>query len=233
MKTNRTLLLISTLLPVSTFFSCTPLYSPTSPHLPMINEKGVTEVNASIGAGEDVACVDLNLAHSVSDHAGIMINYSTFAGASDDKGCRNIDFGAGYFTPIEKKGGFETYAIIGYGANDAYETTCLRLALQPDIFYSGKHFEAAFGLRMQYLNYDRSFGAYPDDYNSPTASLQANNKFLTIEPTMKLTVGGEKVKFSMQGTYSTEVTGNYMDIDPYVLSFGLTFKFPAGRSRLQ
>ena len=224
--------ILSALLSVSVLYSCTPLYCPTSPHLPMINEKGVTELNALIGVGEESGCIDLNLAHSVSNHAGIMLNYSGYKGLDDEEGGRNFDFGLGYYTPIEKKGGFETYAIVGYGANDAYDATCLRLAVQPDIFYSGKHFEAGLGFRLQYLDYDRTFttNSY---YYSPYESSQLSDNFLLMEPTLKLSVGGETVKFSIQNTFSMEVTGKALDLDPYVISFGFTFKFPAGRKRLQ
>jgi hypothetical protein len=218
--------------------SCSDIYyAPNSPHLPMVKEKSVTEANVSLGAGETAGYFDLNLFHSVSHHVGLMLNYSSFANIYTEGNSQSaIDIGAGYFTPIGEKGGFEIYSTIGYGSlglttYDSYSfdthpagsLSSFRFSIQPDIFFTTKHFEAGFGVRIMSLSMSHPLPVYDAAYSYN--GFGTSSDFLMLEPTIKLTVGGEKVKFSVQGTYSGTASNEMYDYDPYNVSLGIAMKF--------
>lgn len=194
----------------------------------MVKEKGITKINGTLGFGEYSSSIDLNAFHSITNSVGLMGNYSSLY--LDGNTLTAFDLGAGYFKPFDKKTGFEVYSTVGYGSlklssydwwtGETYyygSTPVFRFAIQPDVFYTGKNFEGGFGFRLHYFSYESTNLFY--DYQT-----NASNH-LMFEPTLKIAVGGEKVKFSLQGTYSTKVNEGYLSYDQFMVSVGMTFKF--------
>src|SRR5262245_19145583 len=103
MKNTILFNLTAGLLAIVLLSSCSAIYAPSQPHMPMVSKANVTEINASLGMGDWTSTFDLNAFHSVSDHVGVMLNFNTFSGYDDDRGQTSIDAGAGYFARIEGK----------------------------------------------------------------------------------------------------------------------------------
>ena len=228
MKTN---LLLSAIGFGTLLTSCSALYAPSTPHLPMMTKKGTTELNISAGMGGSTGTMDLNFAHAATNHLGLMFNYNNFQGYDDNGGQHSLDVGAGYFTTIDEDWGFEVYSTLGYGVNNAYKASSVRYAIQPDIFYSGKHVDFGFGFRLHYLKYDFKTTSYNwaaapglGDMGDEAIGQTAHVMF---EPTIKFAVGGEKVKASFQATCTTKLNRGYIDADPCIFSFGVTVKIPS------
>jgi hypothetical protein len=187
----------------------------------MVKEKGMTEFNYSVGFGSLAGTMDFNAYHSVSKHAGILFNFNRFQGYDDGSGSASVEVGSGYFTSLSENWGFDAYATLGYGAG---KNDCIRLGIQPGIFYSRKKLEVGFGCRMMMLQY----GKNPNPYYAPTfeqASATNTDHFL-VEPTLKLAVGNEKIKFTIQSTFAAKLNSGYLEYDPFVLALGVSLKLP-------
>jgi hypothetical protein len=208
--------------------------------MPMVKDKGVTKINGGMGFGETSSAFDLNLFHSVSNSIGVMGNFSSMY--LDGNALNSVDLGAGYFHPFDESSGFEIYSTVGFGdfekTDDDYyngqygysnSSTVYRLSLQPDVFYAGKHFEAAFGIRLHYFSFSSTMLDYDYNYiNGNVYGYDAIDKdHLMFEPTVKLGVGGEKGKFTVQGTYSQKMNSGYLSYDPLIISVGFSIKLGA------
>jgi len=212
-------------------------YAPNQPHMPMVKDKGVTKVNTSIGSGEVSSAFELNAFHSVSNHAGMLGNFTSMS--LDGNSLNTFDFGGGYFHAIDESSGFEIYSTLGFGDLQLNEydwwtgqttrtgsTSVFRASLQPDIFYAGKNVEVGLGVRLHYF----SFGDLPSEYTYNSGNYYettpiASKKHLMLEPTLKLGFGGQKVKATIQGTYSNKINSGYLRYDNLVISIGISMKF--------
>jgi hypothetical protein len=211
------------------FSSCSYMYyTPNQPNLPMVKEKGVTKVNMSVGSGEASSSFDLNGFHSVADHVGVMLNYSYLNMESNYMNV--IEAGAGYFHSLGQRFGYEVYGTGGYGSlvvfyddllsNDPLyvgSTSMARFAIQPDLFYSVKNFEAGAGVRLHYFNY----GAIPG------FDVYTTKEHLMAEPTLKLALGWNAFKITLQGTYTNKLNSGYLEYDTYMISMGMVLRFQA------
>lgn len=203
------------------FSSCgTIYYAPNQPNLPMIKEKGITQVAAGIAAGEYSSTIDVSAAHSITNHAGLTASFSSYY--LDGNALNTIDVGAGYFLPLGEKAGFEVYPSLGYGKLKViddwsgefnWESKMFRASVFPDVFYESEHFGAAFGLRLLYFKYE-----------SPLFSLYSSQSNVMLEPTACITAGWQHFKFKLQGTFSSKVNSGYLDYDNAMLSFGISVK---------
>jgi hypothetical protein len=196
---------------------CSTLYyAPSPPHLPMVKEKGITHIDASIGAGDHSSSLELDGFHSLTNSLGLMANFSILS--LEDNTLANIDFGAGYFKSLDKKFGFEIYSTLGYGnleilaSSQTYSDhrSIFRFGMQPDIFYATKHFEAGLGFRMLYLSYEKR-----------STEFQSADNWM-FEPTLKIAFGGQKFKGTLQGTYTEKINDGMLNYDHFMISLGIS-----------
>jgi len=207
--------------------SCSYMYyAPSQPNLPMVKEKGVTKVNLAIGSGAESSSLDLNGFHSVSDHVGVLLNYSYLN--MEYNYLNVIEGGVGYFHRLGERFGYEVYGTAGYGSlvvfySDFFGNEPLyagsasmgRYGVQPGIFYSVKNFEAGAGMRLHYLNYS----------NIPSYDLFTTRDHVMLEPTLKLALGWSVFKLTLQGTYTEKLNSGYLDYDNCMISLGLVLRF--------
>ena len=207
------------------FSSCSSLYyAPNQPVMPMVTEKGVTKIGTSFGGGNYSSAFDMNGFHSLTSHVGIYGNYSLLLLDLNEFSC--FDFGAGYFAPVNSSFGFEAYGTIGYGSLSLYYydiwsgtdqlhhgANAFRLAVTPDIFFKTPHFEAGFGCRLHYFEFDKQ-PVSPDFFGTTT-------NHLMLEPTLRMAFGWPVFKFSLQGTWTDKINSGYLNYDTYMISMGI------------
>jgi hypothetical protein len=212
--------------------SCVPAYIPNTVNTPLFT--GKHELQANIGTG--ISGWDPQVAFSVTNHIGIMVN-SSFANRTNDSTDNYhrhafVEGGAGYFiNPVgilvlEAYGGFgagkvETY-YKNYGTANAYIN---RIFFQPSVGVTNKVFDASFTPRLVFVNIE--------NVNDDPTKLYHTGYRPFIEPTFTFRVGYKYVKFFTQFGFSIPMD-NYTysyDCQPFMFSMGLHATF--GRKYLK
>ncbi len=203
--------------------SCkTPEYIPNMVNTPMFNNKG--EFQANIATGTSV--FDAQVAYSVTDHIGLMVN-SSFADHTDDSTDefhKHMIFegGVGYYNKIGTKGRYEIFGGYGFGEVEGYEESFTdsyadakfrRFFIQPAIGLSNNVFDGSFAPRICLISLKS------DEYKKSEYEV-------FIEPVITAKVGYRYVKFIMQFGLSIPFGGAdqvYFDSQPLIFNIGMHF----------
>lgn len=211
-----------------TFAGCSAVYYvPNTQNVPVIKEKGQTNLSVILNESESTNGFELQGAYGLTDKIALQLNtdwVSSSESSSNGSG-HLIELGAGYYKNLSKRFVFETYGLLGFGSlkyEDNYNSpqeikaNFFRFGLQPSISFSSKYFIASLSGRLANLNYNSVSGNYYDvDY------LKANNSFWLIEPALTLQGGFEDVKLQLQFQISENLTDTYFSQDYSLVSLGL------------
>lgn len=218
------------------FASCNPkFYTPNTQNAPLISEKGETNLTLS-GNGNQV---EFQGAYGVSENIAIQANGGLFipSDVNDDGGSgKFLEFGAGYFKPLDNNFVFETYGIIGVGTVENHfpstssgkgdiSANILRLGIQPNFGYKTKHFSAAVSSRFVNLTYNKIEGDLVYDNVNQSDYLKNNSSNFLIEPALTLRGGFENLKLQVQYGYSFNLSNSDFRQDNQYLTVGLNFNF--------
>jgi hypothetical protein len=225
--------------------SCAPCYyAPAAHNVPLLKEKKDFRASGGFKLGSYTWGCDFQGALAVTNHVGLLLNYSHFTGRessfdntklTDSKG-NTFEIGAGYYLPFKEHFVFETYG--GYARSkiqsnhDSYlnyiesDVISQSFFIQPAIGMHTEHIELALSPRFRMLDftklqYNEHQNGEPDTDLKDLKNLQ--NLFL-FEPAFTFRVGGETVKYQMQiGTAIPMGGSGYPQFDPLNLNFGIIF----------
>lgn len=211
---------------ISIEYSCSPAYIPNVANVPMLTNKGESQIGVYAG----FSGLDVQYASAPANHIGIMLNSSFMNSTSDpQKNYHKHIFaegGIGYFNKNKGNLSYELYGGYGYGIIDIATTsfsqiiktraTISRIFFQPSIGFSSKFFEISFTPRTVYVN------SVSDIVNSQVADLYF------IEPILTMNLGFKKVYLQLQAGTSLSLANNlpeWFTYEPIILSLGIHFKF--------
>ncbi len=206
---------------IFTATGCVTLYKPNVVHSPLLKEKGEVTASASLGISGS-GLYNFQAATALSDHAGIMADgmYHTRMTNHTDSSYEKLNLlfaeaGGGYFTRFSenKKGLFQCYGGGGFGSSrdimhsamppePEVSSKYMNVFVQPGVAYTDDNFEAAFDVRMNYVQLFnihaylyKEFEWWNTDfvYYSDTTL-----RFVNIEPAVTVKAGGEKLKGILQ-----------------------------------
>jgi len=229
--------------------SCAPCYyAPSAQNVPLFTEKKQGKLSGGYKIGSYTQGCDFQTAVSITDHLGIIANYSFFKGRdaviddnkdySDRFRSNMFEVGMGYYQVFHQKMVFEAYA--GYGSDNIHNdytseygggSSSLHSSsffLQPALGVCWEHVELAFSTRLRVLNFTKA------DYNSKNHSsswyaindIKLNPVHAFIEPAFTARFGGENVKFQIQVGISNHIgRETAIDYDPFNFNMGLVFRF--------
>lgn len=232
---------------------CYPIYyAPNTQNIPVMKEKGQTNLSIGINGTYSTNGFELQGAYGLTDNIALQANADWVNSADDmeynSSGRGNIiEFGGGYYKKISKSFVFETYGLIAFGKTQ-YEQTSegtgeygyvkthfTRFGAQPSISFSSKYFNASLSTRLSNVIYNNISGNYLfNDYENSgyyiTAAeyIQANNSQWFAEPAITLQGGFENIKLQLQYTLSYNLGDQYF-YDNFqewdMISLGLKVEF--------
>ncbi len=216
---------------------CSPkYYVPNTQNVPLLSERG----NMSLSACGNTHQAEIQAAVAIAPRIAVMANGAWYMPHTESNGSGGRgalgEVGAGYFLPLAGRVVFEAYGLVGYGYVEnempytiaAYPSTTgkinadmLRFALQPNIGYKSKYFQAAISSRFVSLNFSDIRGSLMYNETDQSAYLRKNNAMFIAEPAITLRGGLEKVKLQLQlaGSYNL-TTANFFQ-ETSLLSVGL------------
>ncbi len=200
---------------------CSPkYYSATSQNVPLIDEKGKTELNMAGNLGQVAFHAAHGLGESIAVKADVAAVFptETFGDIfeADHISNRYAEVGVGYFKSFENRFVLETYAIAGYGVsrndypipveNEQYGTGRLTapqwiLGLQPNFGYKTKHFELALSARLFHLQFTGIQGALIYNDRNQGDILRNHKSHFIAEPALTCRIGSENAKIQIQWVY--------------------------------
>lgn len=222
--------------------SCNPkLYSPNTQNVPLISEKGQTNLTLSGNLNQ----VEFQGAYGIAENIAIQANGGLFIPADLNNGNggsgKFVEVGAGYFKPIHTMWVFETYGLLGIGSvenhfpstkNIAPDTdgdisaNILRVGIQPNFGYVSKNFSAAVSSRFVNLSYNKIDGDLIYQGELFTEYLTENKSNFLIEPALTLKAGFEQIKLQLQYGYSWNLTNHHFKQDKHYVTIGLNYNLP-------
>lgn len=220
---------------------CSPkFYTPNTQNVPLISEQGETNLTLA-GNGNQI---EFQGAYGVTKGFAIKANGGLFIPSDLDNGNggsgKFIEFGGGYFKPINENFVFETYGIIGFGnmenhfpstisdnpqTNGEISANIFRYGIQPNFGYKSKYFSAAISSRIVSLNYSNIKGALIFEETNQINYLKDHNSHILLEPAITIKGGFEKIKLQLQYGYSLNLSNNDFRQDNSFLTVGLNFNF--------
>lgn len=219
---------LAILLICATLTGCSPVYYvPNTQNVPVIKEKGQTNLSFGFNSSESTEGFELQGAYGLTDKIALQLNTDWVkASEGSSKGSGHlVELGPGYYKKLSEHFVFETYGLLGFGSlkyeenNNSFQEISakfIRLGVQPSISFTSKYFIASLSGRLANLNYNSVSGNYYDvDY------LKANNSYWLIEPALTLQGGFEEVKLFLQLQLSENLTEHYFPQDYSVVSLGL------------
>jgi hypothetical protein len=222
-------------------------YAPAAQNVPLFQEKKEANISGDFRIGNDTKGFDIQTAVAATDHLGITVNYSHYTGDEENYnwysgdissvtyGSSTFEMGLGYYLPFKDKMVFEIYS--GYATSNFKTNGLVHLSsgiqqvhsnsffIQPDIGLRIKHFEVAFSSRIRVNSYNKvsyAFGFENNEYDYTDDLMRSHPVVCFMEPAVTLRVGGEHVKFQIQGGPSFIISKDqYFSHDPLNLNFGL------------
>jgi hypothetical protein len=206
-------------------------YAPNTANAPLLAEKGETRINAlyTTGGDSDFDGGELQLAHAVGKHVGIMINGLT-AGKSEEvtdysssgnnstqteKGSGSyIELAGGLFKNFDNKKKWigEIYGGIGYGSvkndygsGDHSKVSDTKVFLQPAIGYKSRNFEVTLSPKVSLVNWkvkENRISSFNEDVKDELNYITQNPRFFIFEPALLLRGGGKNVKLQLGISFS-------------------------------
>ncbi|MEI7803588.1 MAG: hypothetical protein WCI97_13120 [Bacteroidota bacterium] len=166
----------------------------------LINAQGAYSINRKVGVTGSIMFHNKNTEYSAPSSLGLGRHNQYYA-----------DAGAGYFKTIERRKRFfiQSYGGAGLGFSDNYfsqpdadhiKTSCTyhTLYAQPGIYFTDRYYDAAFDMRITYLNL---FGIH----SSSNLYRQQSFYFLNAEPTVTLRLGSKGFRVFMQAGYTLPI----------------------------
>ncbi len=223
------------------FASCSPIYyTPNTQNVPLISQKGETNLTLSGNANQ----IEFQGAYGIAENIAIKANGGLFIPSDLDNGDggsgKFIEFGAGYFMPIQEGFVFEAYGIVGFGGvenhfpstKEDYPLTkgeisanIFRIGVQPNFGYKSKYFSAAVSSRIVHLSYNNIKGDLMFDQTNQMDYLESNSSNVLLEPALTVRGGLEKIKLQVQYGYSLNLSNSSFRQDGSFLTIGLNFNF--------
>lgn len=211
---------------ISVEYSCSPAYIPNVANVPLLANKGESQVGIYAG----FSGLDVQYASAPANHFGIILNSSFMNNTNDPQ--KNYhkhifaEAGIGYFNKDKANLSFELFGGYGYGIVDVSseflgityltKATISRIFIQPDIGISTKFFEFSFTPRTVFVR------SVSDIDNTKRADLYF------IEPILTMDLGFKKLYLQIQGGLSFPMSNDipeWFSYSPIVLSLGIHFKF--------
>ncbi len=216
----------------------TKFYVPTTLNVPIIKEKGQTNLTIA-GNGNQL---EARGAYGISDAIALQLNGSFIFPKDNDNGdggSGNLtEAGVGYYKNISPDFLFDTYALIGVGSlenhfpstlQDNPNTTgkisasILRVGLQPGISFHKKYFSISGSARINSVNYSSIKGSLIFDNEDQVQYLKDNSSNFIIEPALTLRAGLEHLQFQMQLVKSFNLSNSKFKQDDNLISAGLNY----------
>jgi hypothetical protein len=203
-------------------------YAPNTQNVPVMKEKGQTNLFIGLNSSESVDGFELQGAYGLTDKIALQLN-GDWVRSSDGQSSGSghiLELGAGYYKKFSKSLVFETYGLMGFGGlkyEDNYNSpqeikaNFFRIGLQPSISFTSKYFIASLSGRLANLKYNNISGNLIDDVDY----LNANNSSWLAEPALTLQAGFEDVKLQLQFQYSYNLTNPDFVQDYSLVSLGL------------
>lgn len=201
-------------------------YVPNTQNVPVIEEKGQTNIAVSLNSSENTEGLDIQGAYGLTNNIAIQLNTDWVKSSNNSSnGSGNfVELGTGYYKNLSKDFVFETYGLLGFGKFKYNNTNTFeeikanfhRFGLQPSISYSKKYFVASFSTRFVNINYNSITGNY-----SEIEYLKANNSYFLIEPALTMQFGDKNIKLFLQFQTSENQTNQYFNYDNNLISIGL------------
>jgi len=215
--------------------SCSYIYIPNAPNVPLISTKG--EVQASVLTG--TSRLDLQSAYGLTDKIALMANgsFSNHIRAVDSSSIHKHNMGelaCGYYTKVGRSGRLEVYGGFGYGETYNYDMGSYsyygnldgkygKIFVQPNIGATSDIFDGAMSLRVCYVNYF--------DFNYFSSAYKAQ-KSLFVEPVLTGKIGYKNVKLITQIGFSLPVLqSDIVFFDPFILNIGINIKLNTIKSK--
>ncbi len=220
------------------FSSCTPHFYQPKPLEPvLLTKENQLKINA-------IANIDMNtvsVAYSPKNNLGVQLGIGSFHNKSfstDNAGRETIYLNeyysnpyvsAGYYKHLSQDVLFEAYGGIGMYR---YKNTAvsylknmknINLFIQPSIAFVNKNFDAAFTVRVDYLNRTKTIitdSVLSTDDRIKYQFLDYKNYFF-FQPGITLKAGFKYVKFQFQLSHSIPFSNSYKSIYGYGYRFGL------------
>lgn len=214
-------------------------YVPSIQNVPMLTEKH--DLNATLSLNY------FKGAYAISDHIGLVLNAETdglFKNLTEEDSSKKhvVEFGAGYFTPLNQELSLGIYAGAGLGKISFEQNTFNNMGrfsarktnyyLQPHISYKTKFIEFAFSTRFTKLDYynldDTEYNLDIDEETEETAfdlRLIEDPIYNFIEPAFTLRTGSENIKLSLQIQHSYLLGNNPLTRKDRRFTLGLNFNF--------
>lgn len=220
-----------------TVSACGPTYyAPNSLNIPIIKEKGQTNISDGINITDFTSGFEIQGAYGLTDKIALQFNTDFVNGddTTENSGSGHlIEVGTGYYKVIAPKLLFETYGLIGLGgvnykdSNDNYYTGSIssnfwRFGIQPSMSFSSKYFTASLSTRLANLHYYNINGNLSyNNYEKEADYLKNNNSQWVVEPGLTLQAGGENLKLQLQLVESINITNENFPQDYVLVSLGL------------
>lgn len=220
--------------------SCTPVYVGNRQNVPLHTKKGEVKTTAAIS----ISGIDLQASTTLSNKTAAMLNAQWMdmkdqVIMSDLKNSlkhKLVEAAFGYYNNIGTNGVFEMYAGYGMGTsflNDALKDKTSKgdfqkWFIQPNVGFHSKYFSVGFGLRAQFIHYDKiveKHTTFETQSNTVSYSNIQNAKGYYIDPSFTLKAGAEKFKVVGQIGASIPLTNMKYNHQPLLASLGVEYTF--------
>lgn len=200
--------------------SCAPAYIPNVINTPLLDHKGEFQANLNTG----FAGFDPQIAYTVTDHLGLMVNGS-FANRTSDSTDnfhkhQFLELGMGYYSKLTDNVLFELYGGFGVGKlKSEYDNgfwislsdvNSRRAFIQPSVGVTTQIFDASLASRFTMVN------LFQHDYS---------NTGYFWEPAITVKLGYEYAKALLQFGFAIPFKEETLDFNyrPFLFSMGLQF----------
>ncbi len=222
---NRIILLI-TVLAITTFYGCKPLYVPNVVNTPMFSNKN--EFQAAVHFG--TAGFDPQLAYAVTNNIGIMANGSFEIFETTDTAVTFPhkhsfgELGIGYYTKLSGKQRFEVYGGYGIG-NIKFEDSDNNNNIPFEVKVKTNRFfiQPAYGITTEHIDF-----SVASRFIWVTGEGGTDVKYTQSfwEPAVTGRFGGANVKGVIQAGLSLPFRERvYIDYEPFLFSVGIQANF--------
>lgn len=217
------------------FYSCSQFYVPNAVNVPMMKKQG--DINAGIHTGTNG--VDFQTSFAITDNIAVMFNgsfnHDIDSAQTDYHKHTFFEGGLGIYQTFSDYFTFETYAGVGYGEAEAYETFLL-FAQKNDYLTTAKYtrpfiqfnlgigtdfFDGGIAARFCYVKYNEIKPIDPADTNADPSSFFA-------EPVLFWRIGWKYIKLNSQIGFSLPFNKErFFDNQPFIFNVGISFHFNA------
>lgn len=211
-------------------YACAPIYIPSAPNVPQLEQKGDWQASAYMGTNG----IDLQGSYAISDNKAVMGTLSgPIAAQSNDSRHIYLEGAYGIFNRTPSRLRMSAFAGLGWGlasgeANYTVNGTPYNHASQG--IYWKPFLQGNIGLHTDVLDIGLStrsalvafqFAEYDgQQVEEPLASLM-------IEPNIYMALGWKVCKISLYGGLSLPMQGGIaFEYNPFMLGMGLQFNFP-------